>query len=188
MITTNGIELKQFAASESFSGRDGGFGIKIYAGSTVRELTNDDYRACKKHIEAIEKTIRDRIYLESPRATAAMEKEKRDLLSCFPQPIWVKEIPNEYWSNDVYGKTSPWFLVTTIRGVFKVGWRKRVIELDWSDTEIQHAADDLWPDKDNTKDGKSIHCWGYDVLKKRVDVLMNTIGPIDEKAKHFDPQ
>lgn len=68
--------------------------------------------------------------------------------------IW--EIPNQYWPrpeplipipsqreiNDFIRyhnmrEQSKWWLVKTHWGMIEIGWRKRVISIDWSDTEIQ---------------------------------------------------
>ncbi len=73
------------------------------------------------------------------------------------------KLVNGYWPDapDYYETKakSPWWLVKTPRGMIRIGWRKRVIEIDWSDTDIRKivTADDL------TKDQESVHA--YSLLK-----------------------
>lgn len=52
-------------------------------------------------------------------------------------PIFMEPIPNEYWGNDSGGKFDPWFKVATPIGYIRIGWRKRVINIDWSATTLK---------------------------------------------------
>lgn len=65
------------------------------------------------------------------------------------------EIPNEYGS---FSYNGAWYKVITPQGLFKIGWRKRVIELDWSATGLQCMH--LFDGEDVTKGNMMIHCWG----------------------------
>jgi hypothetical protein len=55
--------------------------------------------------------------------------------------VW--RLPNYYFENceDEVGKhiakTSPHWLVKTDKGLIRLGWRKRVLEIDWTDTKIE---------------------------------------------------
>jgi len=76
-------------------------------------------------------------------------------------PIYVREIDNEYCGP----KCCPhrvWLLVTTRLGVIKVGWRKNVIVIDWSASDVVVVAEDLFATEDVTKDDRMIHAWGYE--------------------------
>lgn len=82
------------------------------------------------------------------------------------------ELPNNYWpSPKVDSKSdarevnafisyqmlrleSPWWLAKTDHGLIEIGWRKRVIHIDWSDTGLESR--DLSTD-DVTKSNFSIH-------------------------------
>jgi hypothetical protein len=66
------------------------------------------------------------------------------------------EIPNGYYSNSD-GPVRPWFLARMHFGNIKIGWRKRVISIDWSDTkrELLH----LFKSEDVTKEQHLIHAW-----------------------------
>ena len=63
------------------------------------------------------------------------------------------ELQNKYDGN----LNDPWWLVKTPTGLIEIGWRKRVINIDWSDTTIrkQITKDDV------TKSDTNVHAWGY---------------------------
>jgi len=46
------------------------------------------------------------------------------------------QIENEYWPKAYVEliKSSPWWLMDTQYGTIKIGWRKRVIAIDWQET------------------------------------------------------
>lgn len=71
------------------------------------------------------------------------------------EKLW--QLTNRYWP-DSYLKEraeSPWWLVRTRIGLIVIGWRKRVINIDWSDTEVRGivTSDDV------TKDSTHVHAW-----------------------------
>lgn len=115
------------------------------------------------------------------------------LLGCFTvAEICIdsyEEIPNEYCgriSEDHCGicVNRPWLLVKTPLGHIKVGWRKRVIEMDYSQTHVKDLAIKVFDDAfcgagartyQNGKEGDSptrqdrlVHSWGYDDLVKNL--------------------
>lgn len=64
----------------------------------------------------------------------------------------------KHWSlTNQYNGSEPWLLVKTQFGLIKIGWRKRVINIDWSDTEIKYIVED-----DVTKDETFAHAYGYE--------------------------
>lgn len=67
----------------------------------------------------------------------------------------LKEIPNEYSSHEVYG---PWFIAHTFAGPIKIGCRKRVINIDWSGTEV--TVGDMFVGENVTQGDGYIHAWG----------------------------
>lgn len=80
------------------------------------------------------------------------------------------KIQNEYWGNDPeMQQRSPWWLVKTKFGLIKIGWRKRVINIDWSDTsfrsgESTYASGELLGPVTNdkvTKNKTIVHAWTY---------------------------
>lgn len=65
------------------------------------------------------------------------------------------KIQNEYW--DMPGAHC-WWLVKTKAGMIKVGWRKRVIEISWKDTDIKKIV----TKDDVTKNETLVHAWTFD--------------------------
>lgn len=69
------------------------------------------------------------------------------------------EIPNEYWPETCTEMRArhPWQLVMTEAGPIKIGWRKRVISINWEDTPIRAIVTD-----DNVTSGETyVHAWSY---------------------------
>lgn len=79
------------------------------------------------------------------------------------------QIVNHYWpDNEHYDdmrRKSPWWLVKTPAGLIKIGWRKRVITIDWYDVPVRIAA--LTKDQTTTWEC-GVHAWSYG---KAVDYL-----------------
>jgi hypothetical protein len=75
------------------------------------------------------------------------------------------ELPNGYWGK-IHNPppTGPWWLVKTYAGLIEIGWRKRVISIDWSDTGISKTVTE---DK-VTIDLHSVHAWS---VPKAVEYL-----------------
>lgn len=104
-------------------------------------------------------------------ANRESEPSERDrLVGLFRDPIFVEAIPNGYCGPSCF-PDRPWFIVTTRAGRIKIGWRKRVIAIDWSDSTITATAEELFPCENVTKDGRLIHAWGYDKAREYVASL-----------------
>ena len=82
--------------------------------------------------------------------------------------ILMESLPNEYCSCD---HCAPWFNVNTEFGTIKIGWRKRVINIDWSAAaETLKACGQLpeknilslFEDEGVTKGDAYIHAWGWE--------------------------
>jgi hypothetical protein len=71
-----------------------------------------------------------------------------------------KPVLNEYemWSRCV---STPWWRFNTNFGHIVLGWRKRVIQVDYSETGLlwTHTSSEQF-----TKDETYFHSWGYEVL------------------------
>ena len=96
-----------------------------------------------KRCWALYKARRERAHFEEIFAGADMK------------PVTLNEIPNGYCPCEV---CAPWFVATFPFGDIKIGWRKRVINIDWSSTgkDLEH----LFKEEDVTKDPHYIHAWG----------------------------
>ena len=88
-------------------------------------------------------------------------------------PIYIEEIPNGY-CNRACCRHLPWFIVTTTVGRIKIGWRKRVIEIDWSDTKGTAEAETLFAAEDVTKGTRYIHAWSVEKAKSYVAAIMSS--------------
>lgn len=65
----------------------------------------------------------------------------------------------------VYRHRRPWWLVKTEHGLIEIGPRKRVIEIDWSDTGVQVSS---ITDDNVTKGTLMVHAWS---MSKAVEYL-----------------
>jgi len=74
--------------------------------------------------------------------------------------IRVWELPNGYTRES----KTPWFLVRTPYGLIQIGWRKRVLAIDWIDTGVlgRVTSDDV------TQDSTSVHAW---TVEKAVEYM-----------------
>lgn len=75
--------------------------------------------------------------------------------------IHVETIDSQYCSDACCYKY-PWIIVTTKKGRIKLGWRKRVINLDWSESDITSMGEILFKGENTTVGEKYIHCRGKD--------------------------
>jgi hypothetical protein len=167
------MTIQTLYKTESYGGYDNHFYLNIEVESGDRVLDDADRLACYPHIQAIERLIRGRTYALKPETQAAVVEEKTKLLEVFgDEKIWVQPVENRYHGDSPHGMLFPWFDVTTRYGIFLIGWRKRVVHLDWSRTLIKKDAETLFPTEDVTKMACMIHAWGYGKLKQYMDVLL----------------
>jgi len=160
-------KLAYYQASE---GLPFSVGLKILIASPQRELTE----ACKDIISRHAYKMFEELDIELSRDESARVDNYKELVSCFKEPIYAKEIPNEY-SNSYVNR--PWLLVTTQHGVFKIGWRKRVIVVDWSESNFLVKADDIFKEEDVTKSERMIHAWGLEKAKEYIQRLFDWYAP-----------
>jgi hypothetical protein len=139
-------------------------GMELFA-TLGREPTENDKRAISRamgelHRDLLAESARlhpDNIAWKAQWLIDAREMFERAGLT----PIYVREIDNKYCGP----KCCPhrvWLLVTTPMGVIEIGWRKRVMVIDWSKSDLTAEADALFKDEDTTKDERMIHAWSYD--------------------------
>ena len=75
----------------------------------------------------------------------------------YTEDVNLLSIPNEYWKDDC----EPWYLAQVgDRQPIKIGWRKRVINIDWSASKKNLGH--LFETEDVSKDSDYIHAWGYE--------------------------
>ena len=130
-----------------------------------RPLTEADERIIDEAMSAMEQEL----LAESARIHPGNIAWKRSWLSearmmftlAGLAPIYVREIDNKYCGP----KCCPhrvWLLVTTRIGVIEVGWRKRVMVIDWSASDVTKTAAELFAGEDVTKGDRMIHAWSYE--------------------------
>lgn len=159
--------------SESY-GLNGHFGLEIkVTAQDLPDLQLDSIRKAKNTaVKLIESSIRQEIKAKNKETPAEIAKNK-ELLTVFSTPIFVEEIENGYCS-DWCCAHLPWFVVTTKVGRFTIGWRKRVISIDWNDTVGTDTAIVLFEDEDVTKGLMSIHAWSTEDAKRYIDTIISS--------------
>lgn len=136
----------------------------------VVEYQNDMSRAAGIARNALHKLVMS----SDPEVKACVKTQRESLIGLFgDRAIYVEELPNGYGEHDPYWSLFPWFKVTTGCGPIKIGWRKRVINIDWAESEITARANDLFPNEDVTKGSSYIHAWGYEKAQGYIDKLLD---------------
>ena len=101
-------------------------------------------------------------------------KFKKAFKSADLTPLYIKELPNEYCSNPCCYHL-PWFIIGSEVGHIKVGWRKRVIEVEYKDSYITANASELFKEEDTTTGDTFIHAWGYKKLVEYLKTLKKSV-------------
>lgn len=113
------------------------------------------------------------------------EKVEAMFLLADIQTSGMYEIRNEYGSEEYRG---PWWLVKTAYGLIKIGWRKRVINIDWEDTllrvdenaVIDYEFHKLPLTRDNTTMwDKGIHAWSYSKAVEYLAEMKTRMGQVE---------
>lgn len=163
--------------SEETFGDQGGFALEIRVAATKlpdldkQQIKSAAYEAARK----VSAEVLAAIKASNPSTLQAIARN-RELVSLFPKPIFVEEVENGY-CKDWCCRHLPWFVITTTIGRFKIGWRKRVIAIDWSETVGTATSEDLFSGEDTTKSGKSIHAWSLEAARRYIGtVIKNSVG------------
>lgn len=98
-----------------------------------------------------------------------LEEQRKEFIDIFSQiydlsTLNFQPIPNEY---DTWEGYAPWFIINTPDGDIKIGWRKRVINIEWLDTYKQFS--NTFENEDVTRgfgkygdNNRFIHAWGIE--------------------------
>jgi hypothetical protein len=178
---SNNLDYNELYKVES-AGVYGAFGLKILVAvhppveegqpAPVVDLDHETIRYAMGDVaKAIQKAVMVVQIAKMPQAQARAKSERENLLGVFPQPIFVEEIPNGYCP-DYCCVHLPWFIVTTTVGRIKIGWRKSVINLDWSETKGTKTSAELFANENVTKDKRAIHAWDYQRAKAYVGAIL----------------
>lgn len=146
------------------------FGIEILV-STDHEFSDVEKQAAYKAIHILEDAVQEASVALYPESIEKAKLERIKLLSLFPIAEFVEELPNGYCSKGCC-KHLPWFRVMTRIGPVEIGWRKRVIHIDWSNSMLKIKAEDLFPQENTTKGDFYIHAWGIDKAREYVTKII----------------
>lgn len=177
MSDWNGIEGYVLGHGIEING--GEFGLKMFI-RLGRETTENDRRAFYQAQDALTDSLQKETLRLLPETHEQAAVERAEILALFPSPLFAEEIPNGYCSRYCCA-FKPWFVVTTAAGRIKIGWRKSVIHLEWTDSIIKGAAKDIfpneeaWPGYETTQYDKVIHAHGYDAAKRYIDRLLKAV-------------
>lgn len=118
-------------------------------------------RAARAPSEALLSSICSSLLSVDADAIERRRLMRQEIVGLFGESaVYVEEIPNRYGSSWYYSM-SPWFRITTRIGNFIVGWRKRVIHIEWTDTLVNDLSVTVFQDVDVTKFDRCIHAWSY---------------------------
>jgi hypothetical protein len=153
----------------------GGVGVKILVKLPDGVALSDAEDANAKNVGYdLYRRLQNFVIQSDPKEIEFAKKEGEELLALFgDEKIFAEPTHNEYSSDSL----RPWFIVTTKIGRIKIGWRKRVIVIDWSDSTNKGRAVDLFATDDVTKDLHMIHAWGYEKAKEYLQVLLGLSEP-----------
>jgi len=167
------LDQKNYTCISSQEGSNG-LGLKILVAVPPGQVLSEADMLEVQHLGyKLYEELQGRLYRGHPDEIAATKEERVEILRLFRgEAIFVEEIPSGY--SQEYGR--PWFVVTTRIGRIKIGWRKRVINIDWSETTNKKKAEELFKEEQVTK-GDSydnsfyIHAWGYEKAQEYLDKL-----------------
>ena len=170
------MDLEGYKLATGIDINRGEFAMKIFV-LTDHDFGAEEELAFYQAREVITEAVRKESLRIKPETAASACKERAEIIALFPSPIYVEEIPNGYCSRFCCA-FKPWFIVTTAVGRIKIGWRKRVIHLEWTDSAITQTAKEIfpkeeaWPGYETTQYDKVIHAHGYSAAKNYIDRLL----------------
>ncbi len=168
------MEYKEVVKIEGYTDSQR-FGIRVDL-LCDRDITVEESRHIEKACSDFLDLLRRNTELMDPKEIVNRLKERNQLLNCFgSELIYVEDIPNEYSPFNV----NPWFIVSTRKGRIKIGWRKRVINIDWSESDIRHLGRDIFKGENVTgahyyEMTEYIHADGYEKATEYINKLLNS--------------
>jgi hypothetical protein len=171
-------DLDGYVLATGIDVNGGEFGLKIFVKTDHKPDSKEECKAFYDAREAIQAAVMKESARLTPETHEKAAKERALILECFgSRALYVDEIPNGYCSRYCCA-FEPWFIVTTPRGRIRIGWRKSVIHLEWTDSAIKGTAKDIfpneeaWPGYETTQYDKVIHAHGYEAAKRYIARLM----------------
>ena len=84
-------------------------------------------------------------------------------------------LPNGYCNQPCYAH-KPWFLCHTPDGDIKIGWRKRVISIEWKEN-FKPFDMSIFDSENVTKWERGIHAWGKNKAYEYIKKVKDTVNP-----------
>lgn len=149
-------------------------GVKVLINSPIEIDKNYAIRVMiDKFQEELIEQINLEIVTQNPENGRIYNETIFNLQDCFPQKYNYHVIPNEYCSKYCC-YTKPWLRVHTPIGPIKIGWRKRVINIDWSEVSpLYLISPTVFKDENVTCGEYYVHAWGYDKAKEYIFKILN---------------
>lgn len=171
------MEYNTLCGIETYN-RFGGFGIKILISSEELYHIKHNEKVSRISNEVMNKLLNvmmEAVKDASPKTQIERESNRSQLIDeVFSNlALYVEEIPNEYCNQWCCTHLS-WFIVTTKVGRIKIGWRKRVINIDWSNTIGTLSSINLFESENVTKGYKYIHAWSVEKAREYVRKIINS--------------
>lgn len=162
--------------SERSTGTYGSFALEINVdtGAEVNLSQSLIIDATYKAAKIIKDAVLQAAIAINPDAQENRRIEREGIVALFDAPIYVVEIPNGYCSESCC-KHLPWFDITTSIGHFIVGWRKRVLVVDWNGTVGTKTSDEIFADLTVTKEARMIHAWNLVDAKSYIKTIFGTV-------------
>lgn len=158
--------MAKYTSSVNSSGQYGNIGIDITLQNKDEPKKEEISRfICNLISDAHDKLI---AFLSYQEAKEQWVEELKFFQSLLPN-CEHKELPNGYTRGEY---AEPWYYFYTNRGPLTIGWRKRVINLSWSDFPEPKSAHELFPNEDVTKGDFYIHAHSHEKLKEYVTKVM----------------
>lgn len=174
MYNPRDIEGYELAHSEESLYTDHAFGIKVFVKMTDRALDKEDHRSASRVADLLKREIETNSAKLDPKGPAQREAYRTEIEDIYRKAevpaIYMEVIPNGYCSQPCC-LNRPWFKVTSWIGHVVIGWRKRVISIDWQQSTVKKTGEELFPNEDVTRTKTGIHAWGHEAAIKYLKVL-----------------
>lgn len=150
------------------------FDIRLYAMLQVKPPNLDDI--VSHHMYNFTKELELHMRAALPESKEWKSNWTKDVPLMFEEAgygkVGMQQIPNEYDGS----LHRPWFRVFTNIGVIKMGWRKRVIEINYSDSIVRENAKDIFKGEEVTMIDQMIHAWGREKAVEYLKGLRSIAG------------
>ncbi len=178
-IGLNGMKAKLISSCEAWIGSSGSHGWKVFIDVDREEFDGDDGWDVREAMEtAIEKIrvrhtlqkLADPTHEKAITKAAWLDHAKALFTAAGLEPSAMAEIANGYCSKSCC-LHRPWLEVVTRLGVITVGWRKRVLNIDWAESHLRVDGTVLFKDEGVTVGPFFVHAWTYEKVAEYLKAL-----------------